>query len=58
MKDILLELIKGFFGLFKQWWFTLAVILIIGLATGLLDGKLIMALADKATAIIEKWRGP
>ena len=57
MNGVAKAIIDGIFGLLKQWWFWLMVVVIGGLLLGILDVGLISTLADKAVEIIRALKG-
>jgi hypothetical protein len=56
-KSIGTALVEGIFGLLKQWWFWLIVIVGGGLLWGQLDPDMLSSFADKAVQIIKAVKG-
>ena len=51
------KIVEGSFGLLKQWWFWLIIIVGGGLITGLIDSNTISNASDKAVEIIRALKG-
>jgi len=57
VSELLKPIIEGVFGLLKQWWFWVILVVGGGLLFNFVDATTISSLADKAVEIIKALKG-